>query len=105
MGHDMPETTDKKSQALDLPPVKTNDQASNGSPIIYFDEVTSFGAYNGIAHITLEALRFMDIDGKLRTDRVAVAHLRMNYVALRALKDIAERLELMAKPVPEGPNN
>jgi hypothetical protein len=101
----MPETSDSKPQASSPPPVKTNDQASNGSPIIYFDEISSFGAYNGIAHITLEGLRFMDIDGKLRTDRVAVAHLRMNYVALKSLKDIAEKLELMAEPVPEGLNN
>jgi hypothetical protein len=101
----MPETNDTKPQASAAFAVKTNDKASNGSPIIYFDEITSFGAYNGIAHMTLEGLRFMDIDGKLRTDRVAVAHLRMNYVALKALKDIAEKLELMAEPVPEGPNN
>jgi hypothetical protein len=47
----------------------------------------------------------MDIDGKLRTDRVVVAHLRMNYVALKALKDIAAKLELMAEPIPKGQNN
>jgi hypothetical protein len=101
----MSETSVTKPQASTPPPVETNDKASNGSPIIYFDEITSFGAYNGIAHITLEGLRFMDIDGKLRTDRVVVAHLRMNYVALKALKDIAAKLELMAEPIPKGQNN
>jgi hypothetical protein len=52
--------------------------ATANAPFIYFDEVPNFGTYNGIAHITLEAMRFMQINGAAVSDRAVVAHLRMN---------------------------
>lgn len=79
--------------------------ASANAPYIFFDEIGSFGSYNGIAHMSLEALRFMGVDGQLRTDRVVVAHLRMNLVALKGLKDTISKIELLAEPVPEGAKN
>lgn len=33
--------------------------ASANAPIIYFDEVANFGTYNGVAHMTMLAHRFM----------------------------------------------
>jgi hypothetical protein len=33
--------------------------ATAHAPLIFFDEVSNHGYYNGIAHITLEAIRFM----------------------------------------------
>ena len=95
--------------AAELPAAKVeagvSEDASANAPFILFDEISGFGSYNGIAHMTLEALRFMNVNGKLRTDRVAVAHLRMNLVALKVLKDTIAKIELLAQPVPEGPKN
>jgi hypothetical protein len=35
--------------------------ASANAPIIFFDEIGAFGTYNGIVHMTLEAMRFMGV--------------------------------------------
>ena len=78
---------------------------SANAPYIFFDEISSFGSYNGIGHMTLEAMRFMEVDGKLRTDRVVVAHLRMNLVALKTLKDTIPKIELLAQPAASGEKN
>ncbi len=79
--------------------------ASANAPYIFFDEISGFGAYNGIAHMTLEALRFMTVGDKLRTDRVVVAHLRMNMAALKTLKEVIPKIELLAQPVADGTKN
>ena len=78
---------------------------SASAPFVFFDEVGGFGRYNGIAHMTLEAMRFLAVNGQLRSDRVVVAHLRMNLVALRALKNTIQKIELLAEPVSEGAKN
>ena len=67
--------------------------ASAGAPIIFLDGVSNSGHYNGIAHLTLEALRFMAVNETAVSDRVIVAHLRMNLVALAALKAAIETIE------------
>jgi hypothetical protein len=57
------------------------------APIIFLDEAPNAGFYNGIAHITVEALRFMSVNGVAMNDRVITAHLRMNFTGLMALKN------------------
>jgi hypothetical protein len=69
--------------------------ASAGAPIIFVDEFPNSGYYNGICHITCEALRFLHVDKVAVTDRVLVAHLRMNYQALQALKAAIANVEAM----------
>lgn len=78
--------------------------ASANAPFVFFDEVGSRGYYNGIAHIGLEAVRFMGVDGKCRTDRAVVAHLRMNMHALAALKAAIAEIELLAQPTSSEKN-
>lgn len=71
--------------------------ASANAPFILFDEVGSHGHYGGIAHISLETVRFMGVDGECRTDKVVTAHLRMNMAALQALKNAISAIELLAQ--------
>jgi hypothetical protein len=69
--------------------------ASAAAPIIFVDEFPNSGYYNGICHITCEALRFLYVDQVPVSDRVLVAHLRMNYQALQALKVAIANVESM----------
>jgi hypothetical protein len=75
------------------------------APVIFCDAVPTYGHYNGIAHMTLSTMRFLPVEGKVAQDNMIVAHLRMNMVALRALKDAIAAIELLAQPVPEGAKN
>jgi hypothetical protein len=60
--------------------------ASAHAPILFFDETTFFGAYNGIVHAALVAMRFHAApSGGVTTDKVTVAHLRMNLLAAQGL--------------------
>ncbi len=72
--------------------------ASANAPIIFFDEAPNAGFYNGIAHITLEAHRFLN-NGAPMNDRMIVAHLRMNLQALAALKNAITEAERQAQQV------
>lgn len=75
--------------------------ASGNAPIVYFDEVANFGTYSGIAHITLLAMRFLPApDGQSGRDCVVAAHLRMNYVALKMLKDVTEQMIAQLESAP-----
>lgn len=78
------------------------------APTIVFDEVPMYGVMLGMGRITLATL-IQDHDGKGGiTDRlVAVVHLRGNEIALRALRDTLNKMELLATgPIhPEGPPN
>jgi hypothetical protein len=67
--------------------------ASANAPLIFFDEIHAAGHYNGIVHITLEALRFTGVGGGMVNDRVVTAHLRMNVQALVALKQAVANIE------------
>jgi hypothetical protein len=75
------------------------------APIIFFDGAPTMGHYNGVAHITLAAMRFLPGPDRVIADNVIVAHLRMNMPALMALKDAIAKIELLAEPVPEGKKN
>jgi hypothetical protein len=83
--------------------------ASAAAPIIFIDEFPNSGYYNGICHITCEALRFMHLDNVPVSDRVIVAHLRMNLQGLEALKSAIANIERMVdrpevqKPPPHRP--
>ena len=71
------------------------------APFIFTDGAAALGYYNGIAHMTLTALRFRPrSDEKAGTvmDSVVTAHLRMNMVALASLKAAIEKIELLAQP-------
>jgi hypothetical protein len=71
--------------------------ASANAPLIFFDSISNAGFYNGIAHITLEAMRFITINGTATNDRVVTAYLRMNYAALTSLKAAIAHVEDVAK--------
>lgn len=72
--------------------------ASAQAPFLYFDGAPNFGFLNGICNISLEALRYSPVGEKIFTDRVIVAHLRMNLEALRSLKGAIEGIEKLIKP-------
>jgi hypothetical protein len=77
--------------------------ASAHAPFLYFDDATAFGHQNGIIRVTLEAARIMPAPGNPRaavTDRVIVAHLRMNVPAALALKAAIEGALLLAAGAP-----
>ena len=68
------------------------------APFIFSDWIGSHGIRGGVANITLEAVRHMlAADEKVVADRVVVAHLRMPYGSLAALKEAIAAIELMAK--------
>jgi hypothetical protein len=79
--------------------------ASANAPMIFFDSVPTMGFFNGVAHMSLSAMRFMPGPGGVMLDTVMVAHLRMNSLTLQALKDAIAQVELLARPAPERPNN
>jgi len=69
------------------------------APFLYFEEVPAFGHVNGVIRVTLEAVRLYSVTpGELTTDRVLVAHLRMNVRAALALKAALEGALLLAAP-------
>jgi hypothetical protein len=84
---------------------KLSGVASANAPVVFFDATPTFGHYNGIAHISLSAIRFIPGDGRVMTDSFFVAHLRTNMVGLQALKNAIQQIELLAEPVPEGAKN
>ena len=75
----------------------TSGIASANAPVIFIDEVPVFGVYNGVVHMTCEALRFNRVDGASAPvlDRMVVAHLRMNKEAMDAMKRAIEAVEKM----------
>jgi hypothetical protein len=81
--------------------------ASANAPFIYFDGAPTFGFNEGVANITLEALRYSHAQGKIVSDKVIVAHLRMGLPAMLRLKGAIEGALLLAQPVekPEGKVN
>ena len=81
-------------------------EGSAPAPLIYFDIVPNFGFNVGVAHLTLEAVRFtMPVQGKIAGDRVAVAHLRTSVEGLRQLKAAIEGIEAMIRGVPDSKKN
>jgi hypothetical protein len=78
--------------------------ASAHAPFLYFDDASAFGHVNGIIRITLEAGRTIPgpVAGTVLSDRVIVAHLRMNIPAALSLKAALEGALLMAMPPAGG---
>jgi hypothetical protein len=75
---------------------------SASAPFIFVDEFPVSGFYNGIAHITCEAMRFHSLGPPptgVEIDRVTVAHLRMNLSALLALKGAIAQIERVMERV------
>lgn len=69
------------------------------APYLYFENAPAFGHINGVIRITLEALRDMPGPGRtVTTDRVVVAHLRMNIPAAVSLRDAINNALLLAAP-------
>jgi len=83
--------------------------ASAHAPFVFFDSVPTMGHFNGIAHLSLSAMRFtVRIDGSegaVPIDNVFVAHLRTNAAGLAALKSAIAKIELLAAPVDEASKN
>jgi hypothetical protein len=79
--------------------------ASSHAPFIFFDNAPTYGFRDGVANITLEALRFSGVGDQVLVDRVVVAHLRMSYPALQYLKAAINGIELIAAPAPPGQTN
>jgi hypothetical protein len=81
--------------------------ASANAPFIYFDGAPTFGLNEGVVNITLEALRYVHAHGKVVSDKVIVAHLRMSLPAMLRLKSAIEGALLLAQPVenPQGKSN
>ena len=75
---------------------------SINAPFIFTDWIGSHGIRGGVVNITLEAVRHMLINEKTAADRVVVAHLRMPYASLAALKEAVAQIELIAAGTPTG---
>ena len=81
--------------------------ASAHAPFLYFEMASAFGYANGIIRITLEAARIMPAPGNPEaavTDRIIIAHLRMNVPAALSLKSAIEGALLMATPAAGTPD-
>ena len=89
--------TDEPSANPPIPPLA--EVGSALAPIIYFDIAPNFGGSKGIASITLETFVYLSGDGGVRTERRAVAHLRMNAFALASLKHAINGIRLVAESI------
>lgn len=78
---------------------------SANAPFLYFDIAATYGFNNGIANITLEAIRHLSVGGSVMQDRVVVAHMRMGPLALQSLKQAIAGIELLAIPAEGGKSN
>ena len=88
----------------EVPPLAV--RASDNAPFVYFEEAPSFGHYNGVIRVTLEAARLhSEHPGTVTTERVVVAHLRMNVAAARSLKAALEGGLLLANPTASETKN
>jgi hypothetical protein len=76
--------------------------ASGNAPFVYFENAPFFALMNGVGNITLDASRMIGVDsnGKVLSDKVIIAHLRGNLLALRSLRDALDAVLLMAEPSP-----
>ena len=105
----MPENPDVKPPVEVIPSVagEISAIASAHAPFLYFEHASAFGHLNGIIRITLEAARIMPAPGNPRaavTDRVIVAHLRMNVPAALSLKAAIEGALRLAAPASGAPS-
>jgi hypothetical protein len=105
----MSESATTKSPTEVIPSIEGEASAiaSAHAPFIYIDGVITQGFANGIGNMTLEAIRHGVVGGKVVTDRVVVAHLRMGVIGLQSIKAACEAMLLQMLPVenPEGKAN
>jgi len=78
-----------ETSVAELPLASRSAQA----PIIFFDDVETFGHYNGVVHMTLK-VALPEKDG---TPHVTAAYLRMNVLAFRQLQSAVNSIDLMLK--------
>ena len=82
--------------------------ASARAPVLYFDVTAMTGLTNaGLAHLTLEVLRYSSPKSGVVPDRhfVEVCHLRCDLGALAGLKKAIEDIEALARPGPVEQRN
>jgi hypothetical protein len=79
----------------DLPNAFRSAQA----PVVFFDDVETFGHYNGIVHLTLKVAL---PESQQNFPQVTAAYLRMNILAFRQLQSAVEKLDLMLKRDGQG---
>ncbi len=81
--------------------------ASASAPMIYTDWIGShgIGIQGGVANITLEAIRNMLVSNVPINDRIVVAHLRMPFATMFALRDAINAVEKMLKEASEREKN
>jgi hypothetical protein len=91
-----PDKTDRPA----IPSADADNLAALGAadaPIIFADEATTFGSQEGVANITLQATRHVVLPGGLRSDSVAVAHLRLTLRAVQNLRNLLTSLDQQAE--------
>lgn len=98
----MPKKANVRTPIENIPSVvgEVSAIASAHAPVLYFENAPAFGHINGIIRITLEVMRDMPMPGHTTaaSDRVVVAHLRMNVLAALSLKSAIEGALLIAAP-------
>ena len=98
--------SDNKSKVTEIIPGTPGNVSAIGSanaPFIYTDWIGSHGiGANSVVSITLEASRHMTVGRDSVTDRVVVAHVRMPFDTIMALKEAITQVELLAKKPPTG---
>lgn len=79
--------------------------ASACAPWVYFDAVTVSGVSGGVAFLTVEAMRHLDVNGVPLKDFVVTGHLRCPLSALGTLKQAIEQIEALVRPGPAAARN
>lgn len=82
--------------------------ASAQAPFLYFEDAPFFAFVNGVGKITIEAAKLgaaSEGTQGVQNNRVLVAHLVGNIIALKSLRAAIDGIILMAEPKPEGPAN
>jgi hypothetical protein len=104
----MPENSDVQPPVEVIPSVagEISAIASAHAPFLYFEDASAFGHLSGIIRVTLEAARIIPAPGNrgVVTDRVIVAHLRMNIPAALSLKAAIDGALLLATPAAGTPD-
>lgn len=77
---------------------------SMNAPIIYFDGAPNYGNRNGIIAITIVASRHLSNGNDVKSDIVAVGHLRCSIRAAIDLRNALDQALLLGAPTREQPN-
>jgi hypothetical protein len=78
---------------------------ATNAPVIYFDVVTSNGAYLGIGNMTLECAQHLVVDVDVMNARQVVAQLRFPVESLPSLKAAIAHIEELTQPIPKEAKN